>query len=1055
MPEPSPEIVEALFQQAIDLDLDRRGVFLDEKCADDPDLRAAVEDLLRFDAKTQGTPGFLREAAAGARRAAAPASPPGYELIDEIGRGGMGVVYRARHTALDRDVAVKLLSERYAADSPFARRFLNEARITGQLQHPGIPAVHHVGTLPDGRPFLAMKLIKGSTLQAILRQRPDPSADRGRLLAVFEAVCQAVGYAHSHGVIHRDLKPANVMVGAFGEVQVMDWGLAKVLGPTTEVPHEKPTADGPGADTLAWTQFSPTPDDGSQTQAGSVVGTPAYIAPEQAVGEVERVTARSDVFGLGALLAVILTGKPPYVGETAEAVRVQAVRGKLEDCFVRLDGSGTEPEWVALCKQCLAFEPEDRPTDAGAVAAAVADLRAAADERARRAELERVRVEGEQATAAARAAERRKRRRLTLGAAAVLALAVVSGLSAVLAVQRRANADLAQANADERAANQRERTAREQAQTNFTLAQGAVGKYLNEVTSDPDLKKADFNKLRKKLLETGVPFYETLAQQHADNPALGAERGSAYRRLADLRNEMGDPRLAVADLEQAGPIFARLAEQYPDRPEYRKHLAETLNSLAIARFGLGQTAGAAEALREAARAYQQLVAAAPDNADYRALLANCQNNLGVTLQNMGRPTEAEAAYRQALALREKLVDDSPKSAKWRRSLGRTLNSLAVLADDQGKLDESERYQRQAVQIREQLVAEDPNDATDFSDLAISYSNLGNALSSKGNRAEAVALSRKAVAVQKRVAERFPTVAFYRVAEAKYLRNLGIDLEGLGRSAEARGVFLEAAALLEKLLADAPAVPEHRFDLGRMRAVLARSLTDLGRFEEAQAELHKAIPLIEKACAAAPDQTAWSGELGLACVYFGRLFLERGDPAAGLPWFARAVDTLNQCTAKNPGLADARQYLTEAHAERAEVLDRLGRHAEAMPDWDRAIELAGPGRDGVYRSFRMLSAGKPAEATAAADEAARAANASGESLHQLARVFALASAACRGQPEEARYAARTVELLRKSARRKHDPSGWMQHDSALAGLRARPDFQKLAEELAAKQKVEGR
>ena len=159
-----------------------------------------------------------------------PASPPGYELLDEIGRGGMGVVYRARDVALDRDVAVKLLSDRYPADSPAAQRFLGEARITGQLQHPGIPAVHELGTLADGRPFLAMKLIKGSTLEALLKHRPDPAADRGRLLAVFEAVCQAVGYAHAHGVIHRDLKPANVMVGAFGEVQVMDWGLAKVLG---------------------------------------------------------------------------------------------------------------------------------------------------------------------------------------------------------------------------------------------------------------------------------------------------------------------------------------------------------------------------------------------------------------------------------------------------------------------------------------------------------------------------------------------------------------------------------------------------------------------------------------------------------------------------------------------------------------------------------------------------------------------------------------------------------------------------------------------------------
>src|SRR4029077_20523200 len=110
-----------------------------------------------------------------------PTSPPGYELIDEVGHGGMGVVYRARDVALDRDVAVKLLSERYPADSPAPQRFLSEARITGQLQHPGIPAVHQVGSLADGRPFLAMKLIKGNTLEVILKQRTNPAAERGQL----------------------------------------------------------------------------------------------------------------------------------------------------------------------------------------------------------------------------------------------------------------------------------------------------------------------------------------------------------------------------------------------------------------------------------------------------------------------------------------------------------------------------------------------------------------------------------------------------------------------------------------------------------------------------------------------------------------------------------------------------------------------------------------------------------------------------------------------------------------------------------------------------------
>jgi tetratricopeptide (TPR) repeat protein len=198
------------------------------------------------------------------------------------------------------------------------------------------------------------------------------------------------------------------MVGAFGEVQVMDWGLAKVLGDATRATAETLAAE----ETQAWTQVSPTPEVGSHTQAGSLVGTPAFIPPEQALGEIERVNERSDVFGLGAILAVILTGKPPYVGETFESVRVQAARGRLEDCYARLDASGAEPELVALCKTCLAFEPARRPANAGAVAAAVAELRTAADERARRAELDRVKAEGDRAAAELRATEQWKRRKV-------------------------------------------------------------------------------------------------------------------------------------------------------------------------------------------------------------------------------------------------------------------------------------------------------------------------------------------------------------------------------------------------------------------------------------------------------------------------------------------------------------------------------------------------------------------------------------------------------------------------------------------------------------------
>jgi tetratricopeptide (TPR) repeat protein len=378
-----------------------------------------------------------------------PAAPPvidgpagRYGLLEEIDRGGMGAIHRAHDRTLDREVAVKVLHERFAAGSGIARRFIEEARITGQLQHPGIPPVHDLGTLSDGRPFLAMKLIKGRTLDAMLRDRPDTAGDRGLFLAVFEQVCQAVAFAHAHRVIHRDLKPANVMVGAFGEVQVMDWGLAKVLA-DRPVPAPEPPID---SDEWRATAIRSGRDtDSSETQAGSVLGTPAYMAPEQAIGAIEQVDARSDVFGLGAILAVVLTGRPPFVGENAESTRVLAARAELGDCFALLDASGAEPDLVALCKRCLSAERDGRPPDAGAVAQAVAGLRAAAEERARNAELDRIRAQGERARAEAEARAQQQKRRAQLAiAAGVLGLLVVGG-GGWLAVRSQAEARLADA----------------------------------------------------------------------------------------------------------------------------------------------------------------------------------------------------------------------------------------------------------------------------------------------------------------------------------------------------------------------------------------------------------------------------------------------------------------------------------------------------------------------------------------------------------------------------------------------------------------------------------
>ena len=290
-----------------------------------------------------------------------------YRLVGQIARGGMGVVYAAEDEILERRVALKVL-EVPGSESDLANRLIREARVLALLEHPGIVPVHDVGTLADGRVFYTMKFVQGRRLDEYIASL-DSIPDR---LRVFLRICEAVAFAHARGVLHRDLKPANVMVGSFGEVLVVDWGLAKILWQTSHSPK--------GSDSALTVLQTPKPgstDDATEvsqvTGHGTVMGTPGYMSPEQARGDVAALDARSDIFSLGALLRFLLTtsssdggAPPPHPGRSLESIcakataaepaaRYQSVSELALDVSRYLDGLAVSAHRESFLEKSLRF----------------------------------------------------------------------------------------------------------------------------------------------------------------------------------------------------------------------------------------------------------------------------------------------------------------------------------------------------------------------------------------------------------------------------------------------------------------------------------------------------------------------------------------------------------------------------------------------------------------------------------------------------------------------------------------------------------------------------
>jgi tetratricopeptide (TPR) repeat protein len=875
---------------------------------------------------------------------------PGYRVLREIARGGMGRVLAAYDLALDREVALKLLLPGAHPD-----RFVRESKITARLPHPGIPPVHALGTLTDGSPFLAMKLIAGQTLADEFS-----SADRPRLLQAFAQVCQAVGFAHSRGVIHRDLKPANVMVGAFGEVQVMDWGLAKVLASGGRQPPDPASRErkrpGAGPDPNQTTDYRAaglSTDD--RTQAGQVLGTPAYMAPEQARGE--DTDARADVFALGGILCALLTGQPPFRGQNAQDVIRRAGAADLAEALVRLDGCGADAELVSLCRRCLSPDPANRPSDGQVVADRLASYQNGVQDRLQAAERER-------AVAVAREAEQRKRRKVQLAlAAAVVVLALGGGAFAWW------RSEQAQAGR-ERDARNAEAVAALLGQAKEALAAGDVAKA--QVALDVAKKRSAEGGAEKEVQRLGRLVADLALLRELDevdqfrwtmiNNKLPGPAAVATRTREALARFGADPQAVSVD-DAAARVSASVV---------RERIVSALDRLLLPIRLVDVASLPAQEQRRYTQMRADVAALLPKTAAVRALLRRVDADryrdavrdavLAEDRAKFARLAGQQATLEQPPGFVAFLGESEAIPVERRRQLlqaavRRRPGNLALLMtlgftyplNQEGGANERLRWYQAAVAaapampvahnglgiaLRDQkdqagaeaafrrAIALDPK-------YAWAHNNLAVALSDQGQVDKAITSYRKAIALDPK--------------NAAALNSLGIALRGKGQVDAAIACYKKAIALdpkdarthsnLGNALIDKGQVDEaiacYKKAIGLdpnyapARSNLGNALKDKGRVDEA-------IACYKKAVALDPNYATARSNLGNALKTKGRL--------------DEAITSYRKAIALDPRFASAYDGLAQALSGKRQV-------DEAIDCWRKAIEID-PKNFGAYSSLSV-------------------------------------------------------------------------------------------------------
>jgi tetratricopeptide (TPR) repeat protein len=930
-----------------------------------------------------------------------------YELLEEVGRGGMGVVFKARHVPLNRLVAVKTVLAGAGASPAARERFRIEARSAARLQHPNIVQIYEVGEA-EGLPFLVLEYVPGRSLATLLSGSPVHPTAAARLV---EAVARAIHHAHTQGVVHRDLKPANILLTGFAgstlsearaeastrpsdpanHVKVTDFGLAKLLDTVPEHP----------------------------TESGEVVGTPSYMAPEQARGR-GAIGTGADVYALGVLLYELLTGKVPFREDTEFATLTRVINDPPTP--PRRSQPGVPRDLETVCLKCLEKQPARRYATAQELAD---DLRRFLNGKP---------VLARPVGMGGRLVRWVRREPLPAGLFAALVVGVaVAGWQWVRAERnygdsqtRLAEVKLARAEAEANLGSARfqesqavkhlgeAKAQQERAESGFRLAYRAVKDFAVRFTERELSQTPATLPLRRELMESTVRYYEEFLKQRPDDAELRSELADLYFRTAKVTSDVGPKGDALALYEKARAI------------------------------------------------YEGLWKADPADAHPRRELAHVNNNSAILLSAMGRRQEATDSFRRALALFQGLERDFPADRRYTRWVAFALNNLASLSADQGMVEQASRYFTESLAIRETLAKADPADPESQSLVAEAHENLALFLA-KMERDDAGALGhyRTANAIREETSRRFPKNADAQRLLARSRRALGDQLRHAGRPDEGLELLAKARVTLDELTRAFPAMTLAQVELGSCLINLTQAYREMKRPDDALGSAREAVQVREKLARLNPKLTTYQADLAEAYFQAGCTHDARHELTEALQAYQIASDIWCRVTEADPGHVS---YRLEASA----ALNNLGRRQAdqgqmeaAVATLDRAIGQAraaleqAPGvaahREKVSARYGSLAdlerrRGRAVEAAAASRERLKYAAQQPEEIFGIARDLALAAGLAAEPARRREIAGHAVGVLRQAVALGFRDAARLRKESALDPLRSLDGFNKLLSEL---------